>query len=408
MLRRDFGKALVGSAVGAGLSTLIPGAGVPSALGQHTPDYGTLKPMTPRKNLKMHVGGDYHVCEGKSFTGKENLLYTARFGVKSISPNPEEEAVRRNGRPRPAPGANARNGGGGEISPEGPMAGAWDMDLLKTMKDECDSAGVWLEGLRMDSGYIVLKNKSDQDKKLDQICENVRKASQVDVHLISQHWTMIPIRRNGTAPGRGGSTYESFKLEDDWKKLPVGAAGIVSFNEYWDRIEYFLKHVIPVCAENKVAMANHPYDPPGLPLGYEGTENFDSPSIYDAYKRYADIIDSPWNGFQMDLGVIGEGSTNVNKTEPTLLHYLLQRGKVKQVHMRNIKGGLNNFQEVYPDEGDIDFFKDMRIFRDMGYEGAFLPDHMPAHPGDPGKLQAYAFGYGYIHALINAANSEVA
>jgi hypothetical protein len=36
-----------------------------------------------------------------------------------------------------------------------------------------------------------------------------------------------------------------------------------------------------------------------------------------------------------------------------------------------------------------------------------LPDHMPHHPGDPGKLQAYAFGYGYIKALINAANSEV-
>ena len=27
-----------------------------------------------------------------------------------------------------------------------------------------------------------------------------------------------------------------------------------------------------------------------------------------------------------------------------------------------------------------------------GYEGAFLPHHMPRYPGDPGKLQAYAFG----------------
>jgi hypothetical protein len=32
---------------------------------------------------------------------------------------------------------------------------------------------------------------------------------------------------------------------------------------------------------------------------------------------------------------------------------------------------------------------------------------MPASPGDPGKLQAYAFGYGYLKGLINAANSEV-
>jgi hypothetical protein len=29
------------------------------------------------------------------------------------------------------------------------------------------------------------------------------------------------------------------------------------------------------------------------------------------------------------------------------------------------------------------------------------------YPDDPGQLQAYAFGYGYINALMNAVNSEV-
>jgi hypothetical protein len=32
---------------------------------------------------------------------------------------------------------------------------------------------------------------------------------------------------------------------------------------------------------------------------------------------------------------------------------------------------------------------------------------MPHHPDDPGGLQAFALGYGYIHALIRAVNSEV-
>jgi mannonate dehydratase len=49
----------------------------------------------------------------------------------------------------------------------------------------------------------------------------------------------------------------------------------------------------------------------------------------------------------------------------------------------------------------------MRILRDTQFSHAILPDHMPSHPDDPGKLQAYAFGYGYIHALIQAVNSEV-
>jgi hypothetical protein len=31
---------------------------------------------------------------------------------------------------------------------------------------------------------------------------------------------------------------------------------------------------------------------------------------------------------------------------------------------------------------------------------------MPAHPDDPGGFQAFAFGYGYVQALIQAINTE--
>jgi mannonate dehydratase len=75
--------------------------------------------------------------------------------------------------------------------------------------------------------------------------------------------------------------------------------------------------------------------------------------------------------------------------------------------MLNIRGGLQDFLEVYPDEGDMNFFRVMRILRDTQYSGALCPDHMPSHPDDPGRLQAFAFGSGYIQALIQAVNSEV-
>jgi hypothetical protein len=32
---------------------------------------------------------------------------------------------------------------------------------------------------------------------------------------------------------------------------------------------------------------------------------------------------------------------------------------------------------------------------------------MPKHTDDPDLLQAFAFGYGYIRALIQAVNAEV-
>ena len=37
-------------------------------------------------------------------------------------------------------------------------------------------------------------------------------------------------------------------------------------------------------------MAAHPYDPPGLPFGYQGAENWDSPSIFDGYKRFYEKV----------------------------------------------------------------------------------------------------------------------
>ena len=55
----------------------------------------------------------------------------------------------------------------------------------------------------------------------------------------------------------------------------------------------------------------------------------------------------------------------------------------------------------------MDFLKIMRILRDSQFSMSICPDHMPGHPDDPGKLQAFAFGSGYIKALIHAVNSEV-
>ena len=366
--RREFGKTL---AAGAGLAAASRSANAQSG-----------RTGKPKKNLMMHVGGDYHSIAGGSnadMTAKANLDYNLRHGVKHLT-------------------AQVRKAG-----PDG----AWDSDELKRMRENCDKGGMTFEAIRMDSEYIMLAKGGERDRRLDAIMGNIQKASQVGVKVITHHWTVIPIRRNGQRPGRGGVTYAAFKLEDNWRELPVGKAGRVSSDEYWERITYFLQKVIPVCKQYDVRMAAHPYDPPGLPFGYQGAENWDSPSIFEGYKRYEAIVDSPYNGFQLCLGTTAEGLKNPSADVLPIVHYLADRGKVHQVHMRNIRGGLNSFEEVYPDEGEMDFLKIMRILRDSQFSMSICPDHMPSHPDDPGKLQAFAFGYGYIKALIHAVNSEV-
>jgi mannonate dehydratase len=259
----------------------------------------------------------------------------------------------------------------------------------------------------MDSNYIMLRDISERDRELGIIAANIRKASAIGVKIITYHWTLIPIRRNRQTAGRGGVTYSGFRLEQNWRDLPPGNAGRVSSGKYWERIHYFLEKVIPVAREYDVRMACHPYDPPGLPFGYQGVDNWDSPSLFEAIKRYESIVDSPYNGFQLCLGTAAEGLRNPSMEVLPIVRYLGEKGKIHQIHMRNIRGGLHGFEEVFPDKGEMNFFEVMRILRDAQFAGSICPDHMPRHPDDAGGLQAFAFGYGYIKALIQAVNSEV-
>jgi mannonate dehydratase len=360
--RREFGGTLIGGAVAAG-----PGAAYAQA------------PRAPRKNLLMHVGGDYHGVAGAGITSKENLEYNLRCGVKHLTAQ-----VRK------------RSQGGG-----------WDLDELKRMKDDCDKYGVTFEAIRMEPDYITMRKGDERERELDGILGNIQKASQVGVKIITYHWTVIPIRRNRQTPGRGNVTYNGFKLEEDWKSLPAGKSGQVSSEDYWERISHFLEKAVPVAKQYDVRLACHPYDPPGLPFGYQGADNWDSPSVFAAIKRYESIVDSPHNGFQLCLGTTAEGLKNPRTEVLPIVQYLGGRGKIYQIHMRNIRGGLHGFEEVYPDEGEMDFFQVMRILRDVQFSGSILPDHMPRHPDDPRSLQSFAFGMGYIKALIQAVNSEV-
>jgi mannonate dehydratase len=334
---------------------------------------------SPRRNTLMHVGGDYHSVAGGGITSKENLEYNLRYGVRHLTAQ-----VRK----RP-------NGAG------------WDPDELARMRDACDAAGVTFEAIRMDADYITLRPGPERDRELAAILGNIEKAAKVGVKVITYHWTVIPIRRNRQTAGRGRVTYAGFQLEPDWQSLPVGKSGKVSSEEYWERIAHFIEKAIPVAKQNDVRMACHPYDPPGLPAGYQGATNWDTPSVFDAIKRYEALADTPYNGFQLCLGTTAEGLRNPAVEVLPIVEYLGRRGKIHQIHMRNIKGGLGSFEEVYPDEGEMDFFQIMRILRDTGFAGSICPDHMPHHPDDHGSLQSFAFGYGYIKALIQSVNSEV-
>ena len=139
MRRRDFGKTLLGGAVGAGLEA--------SGIANPLPPRAS-KPRLGEKNTLMHVGADYHVIEGDGghFAGKSRVQPALRRKAY-------QSRSRHRGDRWSAPTRWLSASQGRRLYPCGRSVG-WGLRSrwLKRMRDDCDKAGMTLEGFRMDSG----------------------------------------------------------------------------------------------------------------------------------------------------------------------------------------------------------------------------------------------------------------
>ena len=89
-----------------------------------------------------------------------------------------------------------------------------------------------------------------------------------------------------------------------------------------------------------------------------------------------------------------------NREIHDVIRYFGSRKKIFNVHFRNIRGGWLDFQETLPDDGDVNMLKAIRTYKEVGYDGMLMPDHVPKIEGDTGGAQAFAFAFGYIRALL--------
>ena len=150
---------------------------------------------------------------------------------------------------------------------------------------------------------------------------------------------------------------------------------------YWERITYFLDRVVPVAEEYKVRMGCHPQDP-GMPKGkgWRGVETV--LGSVDGLKRFVSIKESPYHGLNFCQGTVSEMLAKPGEEIFDVIRYFGSRGKIFSVHFRNIAGGFLNFRETFIDDGDVDMLKAMRVYREIGFDGMMMPDHVPQIEGD--------------------------
>ena len=371
MDRRDFIR-LAGAGAGAATTRASPAA-------RQSPAAAASRPA-PRSAARMKVGTQHDSSD-------EVLGVLAALGVRHICSR----------------------------LPSARLDDQWSADGLERLRARVEAFGITLDMVplpmssnpiaRAEHPNILLGRSPERDREIDDICQMIRNAARAGIPSLKYNLTLLGVVRTASTPGRGGARYSTFVYDEATQEPPLTEAGPVDADLYWERITYFLERVIPVATEYHVRMACHPQDP-GMPpgKGYRGVETV--LGSVAGLKRFVDITPSPCHGLNFCQGTVSEMLARPGEDIFDVIRYFGSRGKIFNVHFRNVHGGFLNFQETFIDDGDVDMLKAMRVYKEVGFDGMMMPDHVPAIAGDPKGAQAFAHAFGYIQALIAAVSAE--
>jgi mannonate dehydratase len=290
------------------------------------------------------------------------------------------------------------------------------VDELKAMRDLTEKNGVsvdciappFLASSHIDNEKhpsIMLAQSPERDRDIEQLQTMIKNCAAAGIPSIKYNMSILGVvRSQGRTQGRGDAMLSTWKLAETKPRTPLTKAGPVNADAFWERITYFLEHVIPVATEYKVRMACHPHDPGMPPEGYQGVNRV--LGTVDGLKKFVSIKESPYHGLNFCQGTVSEMLADPGKEIVDVIRYFGTRKKIFNVHFRNIRGHRNDFVETFPDEGDVDFVKIIHVYREVGYPYLLMPDHVPQAQNDPGGLQSFAFCYGYIRGLLQSLEHE--
>lgn len=287
--------------------------------------------------------------------------------------------------------------------------GTWSSEKIGALRKRVADFGITIDVLNLGQEAQPLSRlrfpglwlgAPSRDAEIETIKQNIRAAGEAGIPCLKYNVNVLGVLRTERTPGRGGARYSTFDI-DRWTDHSLSEAGPLPAEKLWENVTYFLERVIPVAEQAGVRLAAHPHDPP-LPRdrGLRGVHSI--LGSVEGMLRFAAIAPSRANGFNFCQGTVAEMCQDPAREVIEAIRTVGADGRIAMVHLRNIKGGFLKFQEVYPDNGDVDFLEALRAYRDIGYEGMLCPDHVPQSDADPDNERQHSFCLGYFRGLLHA------
>jgi mannonate dehydratase len=266
--------------------------------------------------------------------------------------------------------------------------------------------------------HVFLGPPAERDRELDQICELIRNLSLAGIGAARYNAAFLGHFRTPDRLGRGGARLSSFVYDqlggdprsgpgpehlarqprDQAAWLEVAAHGPLSADDVWERIDTFLARVVPAAEEYRVRLACHPEDP-----GIGDRSYYGFPRVLGTVaglKQFVTLHESPYHGLNFCVGTVAEMLEKPAEEIGEIVRYFGQRGKLFNIHFRNIRGGLWDFVETFPDEGDMNMRAVLQVLQEVRYDYMVMPDHVPQIDGAAPQHVGFAFCFGYIRALM--------
>jgi mannonate dehydratase len=312
-------------------------------------------------------------------------------------------------------------------------AAAWDAAKLRDYRRWVEGFGLKLDVFALDVGSILLDTLVDLEgakKSRDLLARNIAVAADAGITCLKYNVQMVGITRTGLKPGRGGCSNSGFCLaeyspEADRQHSYWGVGyptqqqeggsdsallcgqkmardvPAVSEKAGWDAIEFLVDGLLPAADAAGVRLACHPHDPSYPVGGLNGIEHVMGSA--DGLRRFLGLSSSPRHGLNFCQGTVAEMFKEPGKAMIPVIEEFAATGRIFMVHFRNIRGGWLDFEEVFPDEGDVDMAEAIRAYQRGGYAGPLCPDHVPVSELDEGRERFMAFALGYTRGLLHAA-----